>query len=128
MEWKPIPVYGDGSNIRDWLYVEDHCDAIDLILKKGMVGECYNIGGNNEMDNVSLITFITQEMDNYFPKNAPHKKLIHFVKDRKGHDKRYAINNTKIQSNLGWKPSCVFQKAIQETIQFYIKPNAIKKG
>jgi len=115
-----IPIYGNGLNIRDWLYVEDHCDAIDVILQKGVIGECYNIGGNNELDNLSLIKMITQIMDEYFPDNAPHEKLMHFVQDRKGHDKRYAINNTKIQSTLNWKPTHNFKNALHKTIEYYV--------
>lgn len=120
LKQKNIPIYGNGLNIRDWLYVEDHCDAIDTILKNGILGECYNIGGNNELDNISLVKRITHSMDSYFPENAPHEKLMQFVQDRKGHDKRYAINNTKIQTTLGWKPTHDFNKALEKTIAFYL--------
>ena len=112
-----IPVYGNGLNIRDWLYVEDHCDAIDVILKKGTVGEAYNIGGNNELDNISLVEKLCEIMDHHIPEKAPHKKLMEFVEDRKGHDKRYAINNTKIQTTLGWKPRHDFTSALSETVR-----------
>lgn len=121
---KNIPIYGNGLNIRDWLYVEDHCEAIDTILRKGIVGECYNIGAMNELDNISLIKIITQIMDKYFPENAPHEKLMSFVQDRKGHDRRYAINNAKIQSILGWKPTHDFESALEETIKFYLGADA----
>ena len=121
---KTIPVYGDGSNIRDWLYVEDHCDAIDCIITKGNVGEVYNIGGKNEVDNITLVKTICKLMDQYKPDNAPHEKLIQYVEDRKGHDWRYAIDNSKIQNQLGWKPSQDFDKFFKQTIEFYIKEGA----
>lgn len=117
---KPIPVYGDGSNIRDWLYVVDHCDAIQTVVEKGIVGEVYNIGAINEVDNLTLINTICKLMDEYKPRNAPHNRLISFVEDRKGHDWRYAIDNGKIQSELGWKPSQDFERMFKETIEFYI--------
>lgn len=115
----PIPVYGDGSNIRDWLYVEDHCDAIQTIVEKGVVGEVYNIGGINEVDNLTLVKTICKLMDEYKSENAPHSKLISFVEDRRGHDWRYAIDNSKIQNELGWKPSQNFNKMFRQTINFY---------
>lgn len=124
---KNIPVYGNGLNIRDWLYVADHCDAIDMILKKGVVGECYNVGGKNELDNLTLIKKITAMMDVFFPENAPHSTLIQFVADRKGHDKRYAINNAKIQAELNWIPQYQFEDALKETVQFYITQKSNKK-
>ncbi|QIV95708.1 dTDP-glucose 4,6-dehydratase [Allofrancisella inopinata] len=120
INYKPIPVYGDGSNIRDWLYVEDHCDAIQIIIEKGVVGEVYNIGGINEVDNLTLVKTICKLMDEYKPENAPHSKLITFVEDRKGHDWRYAIDNSKIQNELGWKPSQDFEKMFKQTIGFYL--------
>ncbi|MDI9817753.1 MULTISPECIES: dTDP-glucose 4,6-dehydratase [unclassified Legionella] len=120
---QPIPVYGDGSNIRDWLYVKDHCDAIDLILYKGQIGEVYNIGGNNELDNLSLIKHICQMMDDLLPQKSPHEKLISFVKDREGHDKRYAINNSKINQELGWVPKGEFLDHLADTIEFYLNKN-----
>ncbi|MBK2243564.1 dTDP-glucose 4,6-dehydratase [Francisella tularensis] len=120
INYKPIPVYGDGSNIRDWLYVEDHCDAIQTIVEKGVVGEVYNIGGINEVDNLTLVKTICKLMDEYKPENAPHSNLITFVEDRKGHDWRYAIDNSKIQNELGWKPSQDFDKMFRQTIEFYL--------
>ncbi|ASQ46433.1 dTDP-glucose 4,6-dehydratase [Legionella clemsonensis] len=120
---RPIPVYGDGLNARDWLFVKDHCDAIDLILRKGHVGEVYNIGGNNELDNLTLIKHICQIMDQFLPQKAPHEKLISFVQDRKGHDKRYAINNEKIYKELGWSPTGNFTEHLVETIKFYLNQN-----
>ena len=118
LDQKAIPVYGDGKNIRDWLYVEDHCDAIDLILQKGMLGEMYNIGGHNEVDNLTLVNMICHIMDENYPKNAPHKNLLRFVTDRKGHDKRYAINNEKIVK-LGWKNQHGFKEALTSTVQSF---------
>ena len=116
----PIPVYGDGSNIRDWLYVEDHCDAIDCIIRNGKLGQVYNIGGQNEVDNLTLVKTICKLMDDYKPDQGPHDKLISFIRDRKGHDWRYAIDNSKIQNELGWKPSQDFKKMLKKTIEFYL--------
>ena len=120
IEQKSIPVYGDGSNIRDWLYVENHCDAIQCIIEKGELGEVYNIGGINEVNNLDLVKTICKLMDEYKPDNAPHSDLITFVEDRKGHDWRYAIDNSKIQNDLGWKPSQDFEEMFKKTIEFYL--------
>ena len=120
IEQKPIPVYGDGSNIRDWLYVENHCDAIQTVIEKGVLGEVYNVGGINEIDNLTLVNIICKLMDEYKPQNAPHNHLITYVEDRKGHDWRYAIDNSKIQNDLGWKPSQNFEKMFKQTIEFYL--------
>ena len=122
IQQQPIPVYGDGSNIRDWLYVEDHCQAIACILQNGQVGETYNIGGNNEISNLALVKTICRLMDSYRPQNAPHNKLISFVEDRQGHDWRYGIDNAKIQNTLGWQPTQDFDSMLRKTIEFYIKP------
>lgn len=110
---KPIPIYGDGLNIRDWLYVEDHCEAIDLILHKGRIGEIYNIGGHNEMQNINIAKTICKEL---------HKLecLITYVADRKGHDKRYAIDAAKIHNELGWTPKTKFNDGIIKTVQWYL--------
>lgn len=110
---KPLPIFGDGKNIRDWLHVYDHCVAIDLILEKGKVGEVYNIGGHNEKSNIEVVQTILK---------ALHKpeSLIRFVEDRKGHDRRYAIDASKIEKELGWKPIYQFDTGIQETIQWYL--------
>ncbi|MBL7480035.1 dTDP-glucose 4,6-dehydratase [Legionella bononiensis] len=116
----PIPVYGSGKNIRDWLFVMDHCEAIDLIIRKGSVGDVYNIGGNNEMDNLSLIKTICHVMDDLMPMSKPYESLIRFVEDRKGHDKRYAIDNSKIYRELGWKPEGDFHCKLMTTIQHYL--------
>jgi dTDP-glucose 4,6-dehydratase len=111
---RPLPVYGRGENIRDWLYVEDHCKAIDLILQKGRIGEIYNIGGHNEMHNIDIVKLILQILDK-------PESLIKFVADRKGHDLRYAIDPTKIRDELNWLPETKFADGIQITIQWYLE-------
>lgn len=110
---KPLPVYGDGLNVRDWLYVEDHCRAIDLILQKGRVGEVYNVGGHNEMKNIDIVKLICKAL-------GKPASLIHHVTDRKGHDRRYAIDPTKIHEELGWLPETKFADGIKKTIQWYL--------
>lgn len=117
----PIPIYGNGSNIRDWLYVEDHCRAIDLIIRQGRVGETYNIGGCAEHSNLEVVQLICHQMDAQYPENATHNKLIQFVKDRLGHDWRYAMDISKIQRELGWKPLISFDKGLRDTINWYIQ-------
>ena len=114
---KPLPVYGDGLNIRDWLYVEDHCKAIDLIISKGRNGEVYNIGGHNEMRNIDIVKIICREL-------SKPESLITFVADRKGHDRRYAIDAKKIEEELGWKPITMFEAGIRSTIQWYLDNRA----
>ena len=117
---KDLPVYGDGMNIRDWLYVDDHCDAIWMILKQGRIGETYNIGGENEWENIKLINVLCEKMAANFNKDKDYyKKLITFIDDRPGHDRRYAIKCDKIKKELGWKTSCTFQEGLDKTIQFY---------
>ncbi|MGE7614044.1 dTDP-glucose 4,6-dehydratase [Paenibacillus sp. NPDC101420] len=108
-----LPVYGDGMNIRDWLYVEDHCSAIDLVIHKGVNGEVYNIGGNNERTNVHIVNTVLQEL-------GKPDSLITYVQDRPGHDRRYGIDPTKIMNELGWKPKHTFETGIKETIQWYL--------
>ena len=110
---KPLPVYGEGLNVRDWLYVEDHCKAIDLIMRKGTVGEVYNIGGHNEMKNIDIVKLICDYLDKPY-------SLIEHVTDRKGHDQRYAIDPTKIHNELGWLPETMFKDGIRKTIQWYL--------
>ena len=110
---KPLPVYGKGENVRDWLYVEDHCKAIDLIIRKGRVGEVYNIGGHNEMKNIDIVKLICKALDK-------PESLITYVTDRKGHDMRYAIDPTKIHNELGWLPETKFADGIKKTIQWYL--------
>lgn len=110
---KPLPVYGDGLNVRDWLYVEDHCKAIDLILHKGRVGEVYNVGGHNERKNIDIVKLICKEL-------GKPESLIKYVSDRKGHDRRYAIDPAKIHSELGWLPETTFEDGIKKTIRWYL--------
>lgn len=107
-----LPVYGDGKNVRDWLYVEDHCSAVDAIVRKGKIGEIYNVGGNNEKANIEIVKIILQAVEK-------SESLITYVKDRPGHDRRYAINSGKIQKELGWKPETDFDTGIRKTIEWY---------
>ena len=111
---KPLPVYGKGENVRDWLYVEDHCKAIDLIIHNGKVGEVYNVGGHNEMKNIDIVKLICKEL-------GKPESLITYVTDRKGHDMRYAIDPTKIHNELGWLPETKFADGIKKTIQWYLE-------
>lgn len=118
---KPIPIYGKGENIRDWLFVEDHASAIDTIFHKGKVGDTYNIGGNNEWTNISLIRLLCKIMDGKLGRSAGEsEKLITFVKDRAGHDLRYAIDSSKLQKELGWKPSLQFEEGLTKTVEWYL--------
>lgn len=110
---KPLPVYGDGLNVRDWLYVEDHCRAIDLIICEGRIGEVYNVGGHNEMANIDIVKIILKEL-------GKPESLIKFVADRKGHDMRYAIDPSKIHKELGWLPETMFADGIKKTIKWYL--------
>ena len=122
IDWNPLPIYGNGQNIRDWLFVKDHCIAIDLVFNKGCIGETYNIGGNNEIKNLEIVNTICDIMNELKPsQNGDYKKLITFVKDRPGHDFRYAIDSTKINKELGWKPSETFFSGIRKTIKWYIE-------
>ncbi|PQJ69075.1 dTDP-glucose 4,6-dehydratase [Polaribacter butkevichii] len=116
-----IPIYGDGKNIRDWLYVLDHCKGIDLVYKTGKTGETYNIGGKNERDNLYIVDKICGILDTMIPKTTSYKEQISFVKDRPGHDFRYAIDASKIESELGWKADENFETGIQKTIEWYLK-------
>ncbi|MDB2701183.1 dTDP-glucose 4,6-dehydratase [Alphaproteobacteria bacterium] len=117
-----IPIYGNGLNIRDWLYVEDHCSAISLLLDKGIVGESYNIGGNNEISNIEIIDLICATLDELYPRvnKEPYKNLITFVNDRLGHDFRYSINAQKINNELSWKACKSLENGIAETVQWYV--------
>jgi dTDP-glucose 4,6-dehydratase len=118
---KSIPIYGKGENIRDWIFVEDHAKAIDTVFHKGIIGETYNVGGNNEWKNIDLVKKICELMDQKLNrKQGESASLITFVKDRMGHDLRYAINNNKIVSKLGWKPSLLFEEGISRTIDWYL--------
>jgi dTDP-glucose 4,6-dehydratase len=124
LEGKEMPVYGDGSNIRDWLYVEDHARALDLIAEKGRPGEKYNVGGRNERRNIDVVRRICALMDELRPKNYPHEQLIRFVTDRPGHDQRYAIDATKLETELGWKASENFDSGIEKTVRWYLDNEA----
>ena len=121
MARKPIPVYGDGMNVRDWLYVRDHAEALWLVLNKGKAGETYNIGGHNEWANIRIVELICDTVDEFAPQlGANSRKLITFVKDRPGHDRRYAIDASKIERELGWTPAHKFEGGIRETIRWYL--------
>ena len=119
---KPLPVYGDGQNIRDWLYVGDHCSALETVINKGKAGETYNIGGNNEVKNIDLVTMLCELMDELASDLPvkPAKELITFVKDRPGHDRRYAIDATKIKTELGWTPKETVENGLRKTIEWYL--------
>lgn len=126
VEGKPLPVYGDGQNVRDWLFVGDHCTAIRTVLAKGRPGETYNVGGNSERANLDVVTEICGLVDEFRPSPAigPRKDLIRFVADRPGHDRRYAIDATKIQRELNWKPSVTFEEGLRQTVQWYLNHDA----
>jgi dTDP-glucose 4,6-dehydratase len=119
---KQLPVYGDGKNVRDWLYVGDHCSALDVVIHRGVAGETYNIGGNNEVENINLVRMLCQLMDELAPNLpvSPASNLITFVKDRAGHDRRYAINATKIKTQLGWTPSVSVEQGLRLTVEWYL--------
>lgn len=119
---KPLPVYGDGQNIRDWLYVEDHCRALDVVINRGTPGETYNVGGNNEVKNLDLVKQLCELMDELAPNLPvrPSKELITFVKDRAGHDRRYAIDASKIKRELGWSPQETVEGGLRRTVEWYL--------
>ena len=116
----PIPVYGKGVNVRDWLYVEDHADALLTVLKHGVTGRSYNIGGHNEVRNIDLVQMICAILDEKRPKSTAYAHQIAFVADRPGHDLRYAIDPTRIADELGWKPSVTLQQGLEKTVQWYL--------
>ena len=120
IEHKELPIYGDGENVRDWLYVEDHCKAIDMVLRNGQVGEVYNIGGHNERPNNFIVRTIIEETCRAMNDNAISEDLIVYVQDRKGHDRRYGIAPDKIKNDLGWYPETAFEDGIVKTIQWYL--------
>ena len=120
LEGKPLPVYGQGVNIRDWLYVEDHARALHLIASKGQVGEKYNVGGRNERRNIDVVSRVCEIMDRFNPAGGPHERLIAYVTDRPGHDARYAIDATRLESELGWKALETFDTGIEKTVAWYI--------
>ena len=120
---KELPIYGDGKNIRDWLYVKDHCEAILTVIEKGKLGQTYNIGGNNEKQNIEIVRTICNSLDERLGRldnGEPRETLIRFIKDRPGHDRRYAIDATKIRESLGWQPAVAFKEGISSTIDWYL--------
>ncbi|WGH77294.1 dTDP-glucose 4,6-dehydratase [Jannaschia ovalis] len=117
---RPIPVYGEGANVRDWLFVEDHADALLTVLARGTVGRSYNIGGENEARNIDLVRAICAILDRLRPDGAPHDRLIRFVADRPGHDARYAIDPTRIRAELGWRPSVTLEAGLERTVHWYL--------
>jgi dTDP-glucose 4,6-dehydratase len=117
---KPLPIYGDGSNVRDWLYVEDHADALLTVLLRGQVGRSYNIGGENEYTNLQLVQTLCTIMDRLRPGPAPYSDLITFVSDRPGHDLRYAIDPSRIRTELGWRPSVTIEEGLERTVQWFL--------
>ena len=121
---QPIPVYGKGENVRDWLFVEDHAEALLLVLEKGALGESYNIGGNNEARNIDLVREICSILDDLKPEAAPHDRLIEFVTDRPGHDLRYAIDASRIKNELGWQPRVNLAEGLRLTVQWYLENEA----
>jgi len=123
MDGKPLPVYGDGQQVRDWLHVEDHCEAISLVLNRGLPGNSYNIGGGNQPANLTIVETICDILDELLPdsNHKPHRQLICFVKDRPGHDRRYAMNIQKINQELGWQPHHTMEQGLRETVAWYLK-------
>ena len=121
LEGKPLPVYGDGSNVRDWLHVEDHARALYLILTKGRLGETYNVGGRNERTNLQVVEAICDTLDELVPTEIARRELIEFVTDRPGHDHRYAIDATKLETQLGWKANETFETGLRKTVQWYLE-------
>jgi len=125
LDGKPLPIYGDGQNVRDWLYVADHCDALYLVLRRGCIGETYNIGGQNEQTNLAVVEKICAILDDLVPKSGfKHSSVIAFVKDRPGHDRRYAIDCGKINRDLGWQPKESFDSGLLKTVEWYLSNSA----
>jgi len=120
LEGRPLPVYGQGANVRDWLYVDDHARALVLVAEKGIVGETYNVGGRNERRNIDVVTRICEILDDVRPASAPHAGLITYVTDRPGHDARYAIDATRIETELGWRAQMTFDTGIERTVRWYL--------
>ena len=123
LEGKPLPVYGDGKQVRDWLYVEDHCEAILRVLRQAPLGESYNIGGGNQPTNLEIVQSICEMLDEVVPESPykPHRRLIRFVTDRPGHDRRYAMDITKISTHLGWQPRHTLAEGLLATVQWYLE-------
>jgi len=124
LEGRPLPVYGDGKNVRDWLFVEDHVEALCLIAEKGAPGRCYNVGGRNERTNVEVVHRICDLLDEMAPSGAPHRELIQFVADRPGHDRRYAIDATRLESEIGWRARETFDTGMARTVRWYLDNEA----
>jgi dTDP-glucose 4,6-dehydratase len=125
LDGKPLPVYGDGQNIRDWLFVRDHCEAIRQVLARGRLGETYNVGGKNEVRNLDVVTTICRKLDALRPRKAGrYEDLITFVADRPGHDRRYAIDPAKIEREIGWEPAETFESGIDKTVRWYLTNDA----
>ncbi len=126
LEGKPLPVYGDGRNVRDWLFVEEHCSAIRVVLQRGRAGETYNVGGNSERTNIDVVTAICGLVDEVSPRTdaGPRRELITYVKDRPGHDRRYAIDASKLRRELGWEPAEQFESGLRKTVAWYLANSA----
>ena len=124
LEEKPLPVYGNGSNVRDWLYVEDHARALSIVLEKGEPGEKYNVGGRNERTNLEVVERICDTLDRFVPAGASRRRLISFVPDRPGHDQRYAIDASRLEAELGWRASEDFESGLEKTVQWYLDNRA----
>ena len=120
-EGRQMPVYGQGDNVRDWLHVEDHAAALHLVLERGTIGRTYNVGGNAERRNIDLVRRIAAAMDRQRPQGAPHERLIAFVTDRPGHDRRYAIENDRIRRELGWQPERTLEEGLDDTVAWYLE-------
>ena len=122
LEGKELPLYGDGKNIRDWLFVTDHCEALEIVLSNGMIGETYNIGGNNELSNIQVVEKICELLDELKPKGSKksYKEQIIFIEDRKGHDFRYGLDISKITNTLGWEPKESFGSGLRKTVEWYV--------
>jgi dTDP-glucose 4,6-dehydratase len=126
LQGKKLPIYGDGKNVRDWLYVMDHAKAIDMVMEQGRIGQVYNVGGHNEKQNIEIVNLIIETLYDLLPEKDPrkahvNKDLITYVEDRKGHDRRYAIAPDKIKSEIGWQPETMFPQGIRLTIEWYLK-------
>ena len=126
LQGKALPIYGDGQQVRDWLYVEDHCRALQIVLERGRVGETYNVGGNNQRSNLEVVKALCSLLDELVanPKVYPHEQLIQYVKDRPGHDRRYAIDARKLESELRWRPEESFETGLRKTVQWYLANSA----
>src|SRR5690606_12713687 len=120
LQLKPLPIYGDGKQIRDWLYVQDHCEAIHLVLKNGKLGDTYNIGGENHPFNIVVVNMICEILDELKPISKSYSSLIHYVPDRPGHDRRYAMNIEKIKNELGWFPKHNLSDGLRKTVEWYL--------